>query len=188
MPQSEQLTPQPPESDVLELLEADEQGDVETNEDELAQLEAETGADLALDDGPKPTLGRSWAFDFASGRFITKPGGGPIETQGMATLRTWIEKALRTARGAHRVYAQSSFGLAAGLDVGGIDPSLDDLEGRCRQALTLHPRITDVRDFRITPDPDDEEVSLVGFLVLTDEAGTELEVKDVSVRFAEELT
>lgn len=142
--------------------------------DALADLEADfqgisDPADLVVIEEPPPPIGKSYAFDFASGAWISG-GRGPLQTRELTTLLYWIEKCLRTARGAHPIHPPD-YGLR---DPTGLMGKLiegapfGEMEGRIREALTFHPRITDIEDFSFDFDPDDEWVS-VNFTVLLDD-------------------
>jgi hypothetical protein len=81
----------------------------------------------------------------------------------------WVEKCLNTARGAHPA-CPPWFGLAPGDDVIGhpVGYPPPDLTERIHDALTQHPRITDVVD--VTYEFQDDEDWLACSLVLvTDE-------------------
>jgi phage baseplate assembly protein W len=128
-------------------------------------------ADLVLAAEEPPPLGKSWAFDFEAGRFVGAPGA-PLATHGLATLRTWIEKCLRTPQGAFPVHPPD-YGVEGLLDIIG-EPLADGvgvgLETKIHEALTFHPRIADVGEFTYTLDVDGEAL-MVSFTVWTG-AGT----------------
>jgi hypothetical protein len=106
------------------------------------------------------------------------PGGGhgPLETRGLSTLTTWVEKALRTDRGAHPVHPDG-YGIERPFDLVGQPVDTNQaaaLHERIREALVFHPRISDVTDFSSDFDPDEEYVS-VAFTVHLD-SGEDLEL------------
>lgn len=155
-----------------DLLDADELG---LAEESVAELEVDVGVATV------PRTGRSWAFDFVTGRFVTRRGQGPLETSDDATLRGWIEKCLRTEREAHAIHRDTGFGLPPGDLIGGGAEAVADYEVRVRDALTVHPRITDVREFEARTDPEDPEVVWAWFTVVTDEGGDEMALQGVQL-------
>lgn len=155
-----EFQPQPPEP--VEPLDA------------LADLEAAFDlqgqpADLLVVEEPPPPLGRSWAFDFARGRTVRR-GGGAIETHGDATLRVWMEKCLRTTRGAHPIHPPG-YGLARRTELIGqtlAGAPVAEVEARVREALTFHDRIAGIDDFEFELDEDNESV-FISFTVIRDD-------------------
>lgn len=141
-------------------------------EDELAATEA--SADAAQPRGVIVTqqvtyaFGRSWAFDFVRGRFVGSDGGGPVTTEGDATLRTWIEKALRTPRLGATIYADGHYGCDETVVIGErpIPQDVARMQSRYEEALLVHPRITGITDWKFQQI---DEVIDVSFTVLTDE-------------------
>lgn len=141
-------------------------------------IEAEPDVIVSLDD--KPPLGRSWEFSFWPPQgFVTKPGGhGPTGTFGEDTLRHWIDKCLHTDRGAHPIHPPG-YGVEGAFAMIGRPLESTELatyEGRVRDALLFHPRITDVTDFDMTLDPDEEDVAITMTVVLDDETELSVEV------------
>lgn len=122
--------------------------------------------DLLVTDAPPPPLGRSWAYDFQASSFV-QGISGVAQTRGISTLKQWVEKCLRTDRGAHPIYSDD-FGIVRPFDMIGMaltDVNPDDLEQRIREALTKHPSIADIDDFDMTYSPDGDEFLLVTFTV-----------------------
>jgi len=125
---------------------------------------------------PEPTpLGRSYAFDFTQGRLIPGANGGVLMTYGVDTLKAWERKCLATDRGAAPVHKANDFGLDGAYEL--IDGStfeastIAGLEDSVRDAMKLHPRISDITDFAIQYDdgsisgvPDD--AAFVSFTVV----------------------
>lgn len=67
-----------------------------------AQPEA---VDLTVVEEELTPVGRGWGFDFQTRQFVASAvGHSPLETFGIASLRTWIESAIRTGRGAYPIY------------------------------------------------------------------------------------
>lgn len=145
-------------------LAADELDDLTDN---AGLLDAQA---LTVEQYPQRAYGGSWAFDFVQGQFSPGPVGGPLETRGLATLRGWCEKALRTeGRGSYPIYS-ADYGFLSVDDVIGMqqnDAALSDLGDRVWAALTFHPRVTDVVGFKTFIDPNDETV-VMAFQVITD--------------------
>lgn len=129
-----------------------------------------TAVDLVVAaDAPQP-LGRSWAFDWSQHAFVKPQGSlGPKPTHGLETLTEWIEKALRTAAGAHPVHPagygfDAPAGLLIGASVGTVPP---DFEARVRSCLKFHPWILDVEDFTFDFSADDEYLHYTATILLT---------------------
>lgn len=121
--------------------------------------------DLLVTDAPPPPFGRSWAFDFQASQFVQNISG-VAQTYGLISLRGWIEKCLRTDRGAHPIYSDD-FGIERPFDIIGMqlaDVNPDDLEQRIRDALTKHPSIVEIEQFEMLYSSDDELIT-VSFVV-----------------------
>jgi hypothetical protein len=135
---------------------------------------------IATEVAPDP-VGRSWVFDFQAKVFQLGNGRGPLETRGQDTLNAWIEKTLRTAKGAHPIYP-SDYGMSGPQDFYGRTLTSADyavLEARIREALTFHPRITDIDEFTAAQDPSDD-VLFVSFTVILDD-GEQAVVSDLAL-------
>lgn len=125
---------------------------------------------------PQP-FGRGWGFDFETGQ-MQRHGASPVVTRDLDTLRVWIEKTLRTARGTHPIYS-----LDHGIDdpyVGIGSPFSAEAVGVLTEsiadALLVHDRIEEVVDITFTGGPDSDVLS-VGFSVIVDDE--ELTFEDV---------
>lgn len=124
---------------------------------------------LVVQDAPPP-IGRSWAFNFAAGGFVLGGGRDPLATNDLSTLIMWMEKCLRTSRGAHPIHPPG-YGLVRRTELIGQlinGAPIAELEPRIRDALTFHPRVSDVTDFDWEVDSDNEAV-LISFTVLLDD-------------------
>jgi hypothetical protein len=135
-----------------------------------------TADDLVVTTEEPVPFGKGIALDVQRRRLIGTPAGhGVLVTYDEATFRTWIAKALVTARGAHPIYS-SSFGVERPHELfGGPIEQFPEGEAIARwtEALLRHPRITDVTDWEIdTATLGDEEVVLVDFTVEIDSADT----------------
>lgn len=151
-------------------------------EDQLAVIEEDLAAisaqpdefDLLVqgpDDDPPP-IGKGWAFDHALRRFRRgSSGSSPLPTFGDQTLKEWIDKTMRTARGAHPIHPddygmEQPFRLIGGPLHGA---AISDYEDDLRRALTFHPRISDVRNFSVQSDPDVTALYMTFDVVLDDD-------------------
>jgi hypothetical protein len=150
-------------------------GEVVGEDEELAAVDAAEERELlappAVVDAPPP-LGRGWLMDFQRGRFVPAATGGPAATYGTTTLRLWIEKCIRTRRGAHPALNED-YGIDLDDDLwgGGLDDeAIVMIEDGVRDALLIHPRIAQVRDFSAEVWDDDAEGALnVHFTVVLDD-------------------
>ena len=129
--------------------------------------------DIATEDGipteeldPVP-YGKSWAWDFSNGQFL-KYGSQPAQTNGLDTLKTWINKTMLTARAAHIIY-DDTYGVDEpdSLIGNGFDASAQNQwSENVRESLLEHDRISDVVDFVFVEEGEYLEVS---FSIITDE-------------------
>ena len=176
----------PAEEEVVESL-LPVEDEPPSPEEELARAEEEAeefpeSDDLIATEEERLPIARSWAFDFERGRFKRGEAQGPTEVFGVMTLRYWIEKCLHTARGAHPIHPEDY-----GIDRGGrgvIGSPMSgahgaDLEERIRDALLYHDAITEVTDFEMTQNPEDD-LLLVNFHVVLDD-DVVLEITDLAL-------
>lgn len=141
-----------------------------------------SSVDLVVAADEPPPLGRAWAFGWQDKRFLTAGSWSPLQTRGYDTLGGWIEKCLRTARGAHPVHPPG-YGMPGGgpdLIGGPVGVVPADLEERIRDALTYHPRITDITNFDYDFDPNDDHLA-VSFIVELDGGALELPVSNLQL-------
>lgn len=133
--------------------------------------EAVEGDDLVVSVEPQPEpLGRSWAFDFSSKRFVMA-GHSPVETRREQTLLYWAEKCLRTPQGGSPI-EPADYGFDSPSELFGetIDAAeVGTLEDKVREALLFHPAITGIENFELLPDEEDGEVRLVNFQIVLDD-------------------
>jgi Protein of unknown function (DUF2634) len=128
--------------------------DVVTPEEALAASEAgvlaEDEATVIIEEAPPP-LGQAIAMDFESHSIIAD-GHGPKLVRRQLALRQWIEKCLRTHRGAHPIHPEG-YGMneaindLLGQSAGVV--SLGEVEEEIREALLFHPSISDVTNFQV---------------------------------------
>jgi hypothetical protein len=135
-------------------------------------LEGTPRPDLAIEIPQPPPLGRSWAYDFLHYRFRTVGGRGPLVTDGLSTLQSWVEKVLHSDRGASPIWPDG-YGMVRPFDVVG-EPyghtPFDSLRARVRDAVIYHPRIVDIQDWRIiTPTSFDQEYVEFSFTLVLDD-------------------
>jgi hypothetical protein len=126
--------------------------------------------DLAITTDTTQSPGRSWSFDFVAERFVVR-ASGVAQTRGLGTLRQWIEKSLRTDRGAHPIHSDD-YGMVRPFDMIGmplVAISRDSLKQRIEDALVVHPLIAGVQDFAMDYDPLDTVLNASFTVVLTDQ-------------------
>lgn len=148
---------------------------------EEAFATAEEGVDaddlvVSVEPPPEP-LGRSWAFDFTTKRFVMA-GHAPVETRREQTLRYWIEKCLRTPQGGVLI-EPADYGFDKPTDVFGDQFDSADIgtyEDRVREALLFHPAITGIENFSFAQDAEDGEAARVRFHAVLDD-DTRLDVE-----------
>ena len=161
-------------SPIARLLPDDERALTAAQEaGQLAEPEIADSPPLVVVEPEPTTIGKSWAFDFVTERFVPVRTGGVVATRGRETLRFWVEKCLRTPRRAFPIY-DDGYGLEGGYDLigGQHDPGeAADLGKRIEDALLYHPNITAVTGFNPYFDPDDETL-WISFTVVTDQGET----------------
>lgn len=127
-------------------------------------------ADDALARPERLVYGRSWAFDFEQGQFV-RWGAAPAETTGQATLRTWIEKAMRTQRFAHVIFSDD-YGMDDVEIVGNqfSSAALARLGDTITDTLTFHDRVQSVTNIRARRSSADDDALEIAFDVQTVDA------------------
>jgi len=130
---------------------------------------------LDLGDAPpesEPTpFGKSWAWDFARGRF-KRYGSSPAPVWDINNLKVWIQLVLNIGRFAHPIYEDDIGVDQDHMMIGQLaqDPAAQALYmTTVADALMVHDRITDVTNFDFTDDPDDDEAVDVYFEVTVDD-------------------
>jgi uncharacterized protein DUF2634 len=167
-------------ADELESVEQEIDNAELFSEDELpaaidaALAEAEDAIDaseLVVTTEPAPTpLGRSWAFDFTTKRFVMA-GHQPVETRRTQTLEYWIQKTLRTPLGGSVIHPPG-YGFVKPTEIfgGPLDAAdVSTLQEKVEDALLPHPSISAIEGFEAEPDPELEEALLMRFHVITDD-------------------
>lgn len=160
-------------ADPVTLLPSGEQ----TPDDALIALED----DLTLDSSPDLTvaadivqpLGRSYRADFTQPNIF---GSTPSPNYGLAALQTWITKCLMSERGSCPIWppGYGMRGVTDGIGEPFTSPALADRADRIREALTFHPRISDVQGYRADFDPSDEAWMERFTVILDDETTLEI--------------
>jgi hypothetical protein len=177
----------PAEEEVVESL-LPVEDEPPSPEEELARADEEAeefpeSDDLIATEEERLPIARSWAFDFEHNRFARGLAAqGPAETRGVMTLRYWIEKCLRTARGAHPIHPEE-YGIdRSGRGVYGAPLAQTrgaDLEQRIRDALMFHDAISEVTEYESSYSPDDDLLSVSFHVVLDDDVV--LEITDLAI-------
>jgi hypothetical protein len=106
----------------------------------------------ATADTIKYGFGRSFVFDFSRGDFVVLDGKVQ-ETDGVAALKVWIEKILRTKRDEYIIYDKTPYGsrfndliVGSTLPLGLVD---SELRREVEEALTQTPQIITISDFEV---------------------------------------
>lgn len=118
---------------------------------------------------PPEVYGMTWDLDFVASRF-RRQGLAPATVNGIDSLAVWCEMAVRSARYAHSVFTDD-FGMEHPEDILGevdIGELVGDYEQRIREALIVHDRIVDVRDFAADYSPDSGILTISAFTIITD--------------------
>lgn len=137
--------------DVEELLPADAEADIDALFDASNEAieDVSTEDDLEVVQSEPDPIGRDWSYDFNAGSFVNV-GHSPLTVRGDAALAVWIEKCLRTHRGASVVHLPE-YGLIKPLgDYLGGDPyDTFEMKTDIEEAITFHPHVTKLEDIRI---------------------------------------
>lgn len=127
---------------------------------------------ITVGSAPPVPLGRAPAYDFAAHRMVPGTSGGPLMTRGTETLKTWIEKCIRTRRGENEA-VDANFGLdmlAEDLLEEGApyDPSaVAEYLSAVERGLTVHPRVLGIEDLDLVYDSPDDDAVFLKFRVVT---------------------
>lgn len=162
------------EEDDFTLLPADD-AEVTPEEDVAAAVASALNAQAPEELAPVGTepYGRSWAFDFARGRFV-RDGNAPRVTTGLDTLRLWCLTALVSARYAHGVFTPE-FGMEEPEGTIGVAGNLrevaSDYGAHLQDALLVHDRVASVDEYEWAFDAAAGAL-IVSFIVVTDEDET----------------
>lgn len=156
----------------FELLPADDEGLSPAQELDaaIAGATVEPGAIVPQAEDPPEPLGRTWAFDWASGQFRAA-GGGPAPISGLAAVEEWVQMVVHSARYAHRVFAdefgmegpEEPIGTMAGAEI------VSEYEQHLREAILVHDRITALEKFQAVWSPAAGVLTIAYFEVVTDE-------------------
>jgi hypothetical protein len=156
----------------FELLPADDEGLSPADElaASVAGAVAEPGA-VQPDANPAPApFGKTWVFDFETGRFV-RAGASPVPTNGFGALQQWVLMAVHSARYAHSVFTDE-FGMESPDDgIGELRSAemVSDYEQRLREAVLVHDRVTALQNFAASYNPIEGVLYISYFEVVTDE-------------------
>lgn len=139
-------------------------------------LDSADGTVVEIEDGPAP-VGRSIAWDFASNQAIMA-GHGPLTIRAEQTIAGWIEKALRTAEGAHPVHPPG-YGMTRPIEDYLSDQHFDEggLTEDIERAILFHPSISSVEDIVVEYVDDDDEAVTRVYISLTAVLDDESEIE-----------
>lgn len=108
-----------------------------------------SAAEIATEAQETETMGKSLSFNFSTGDFDLV-AGKLIKTNGLAALKGWIEKVLRTERFKFKIYEKGNYGISLS-DFVNSDYSLDfkkaEIEREVREALLKNSDILSVHSF-----------------------------------------
>lgn len=149
-------------------------------EDLLRLEDTLTTTPLADAQAEEVIIGWSPAIDFAQRAFVPYTAGGPMRVRGTDAVSQWCEAALRTRRGENAA-CDPRFGVKMLwvdlIDGGPFDPSLAAMfEELARDALLLHPAISDVAEFEVVPIDDGAAAHAKFSVVLTGEPDDPLDL------------
>jgi hypothetical protein len=166
------------------LIPAEESEGSTPDEDLAAAISSALSEDdLGEPDEPPVPFGRSWPFDYQTGRF-RRAGTSPATVTGLDALREWCMTALSTARNARGTVLPSVFGMEnLNAEIGQlVGPEvMADMKLRITDALLVHDRITAVTDFDMYFDQTEQALVIRNFTVVTDEDQS-LVVRDLLMR------
>jgi hypothetical protein len=137
------------------------------------------------DTSPAVPFGRTWIFDFETGRFL-RAGTSPVPTTGFGALQQWVLMAVKSARFAHAVFSDD-FGMEepdAAIGELFVAEGISDYEQRLREAVLVHDRVTALENFEATYDPVAGVLAIAYFEVVTDEE-ERVPVTDITLGRAE---
>jgi hypothetical protein len=154
------------------------QDDPVTPEEDVEAAAASVLGDTELTDAPEDPpqpFGRTWAFNWAAGRFYRR-GGAPVEVRGLDSLVQWLQLARYTQRGAHAVFSDD-FGMDGPEDwMGTVDvvEAASDYGARLQDAWTVHDRVASVENFEAHFEDDSGVIVIDSVDVITDTEDTVL--------------
>lgn len=131
-----------------------------TPDDALAASEAialDDGGLVEVEDAPTP-IGRSIAWDHEN-RQAVMSGHAPLTVRGDQSVSVWIEKAIRTAEGAHTA-CPAGYGMQRPVEDYLSELPLDEtaLIEDLQRCVLFHPAITSV-DVTLDIEPDDDNAT-----------------------------
>ena len=137
--------------------------------------------DVSVQNTEQSASGRkSYLFDFDKGDFVVRDGK-LVECDGIAAIKVWIEKIIRTEKYRYPIYSDTEYGCHLEDLIIGNNYTLEFIEAELRreieEALLQNPQITNVTGFLLTRDKGSITVSLE---VHSGESGTD----SITVTFA----
>ncbi len=120
--------------------------------------------DVTLNNETKSSSGtKSYLFDFDSGEFVVRDGK-LVECDGIAAIKIWIEKILRTEKGRYPIYNDTEYGCHLEDLIIGNSYTAEFIEAELKReiedALKQNLQITSVTNFEITRDTNAITVTL----------------------------
>ena len=120
--------------------------------------------DVTLNNETKSSIGtKSYMFDFDSGEFVVRDGK-LVECDGIAAIKIWIEKILRTEKGRYPIYNDTEYGCHLEDLIIGNSYTAEFIEAELKReiedALKQNLQITSVTNFEITRDTNAITVTL----------------------------
>ena len=121
-------------------------------------------ANVNLNNETKSSSGtKSYLFDFDSGEFVVRDGK-LVECDGIAAIKIWIEKILRTEKGRYPIYNDTEYGCHLEDLIIGNSYTAEFIEAELKReiedALKQNLQITSVTNFEITRDTNAITVTL----------------------------
>lgn len=157
-----------PDADELGLELLPEEDVVSPEEDVEAAVASALAPDFVSLPGQIPTpLGRTWRFDWSSGRFFRR-GSSPAEARGPDALIEWCQMALHSGRFAHAFFGDD-FGVEDAEDPIGSPATAENKEEQIRRAFLQHDRIAAVDNVQIVGDPATGDIQVRYLEVITDD-------------------
>ncbi len=135
---------------------------------EIAQLEFNT---TASEVSAKTDLGKTYQFDFDAGEFVMVDGK-MVSVDDVSAIKEWVQKCLRTERFQFVIYARedkNEYGVTLEDLIGSVYPRSfveSELKREIKEALTKHPRISNITNLSIESEGAKTDIAFT--LVLTD--------------------
>ena len=98
-----------------------------------------------------PEIKPSFLFDFKNGEFVLI-NGNPVKVEGIAALKVWIEKTLRTEKYRFKVYEGTDYGVSLENLIGTNLPQAfveSELQREINESLLKHAAIESLSNFEL---------------------------------------